>query len=65
MIVEFDKSFEKSLEKIHNKSICIKIIQTINNCEAAKSVDKILNVRKLSGFKNYYRIRLGDYRIGF
>jgi hypothetical protein len=52
MIVEFDKSFEKSLEKIHNKSIYIKIIQTINNCEAAKSVDKILNVRKLSGFKN-------------
>ncbi len=65
MIVEFDKSFEKSLEKIKSKSIYGKIEQIIISCESSVSVDKIPNVRKLTGFKNYYRIRLGQYRLGF
>ena len=65
MIVEFDKSFEKSLEKIKNKSFYSKIEQIIISCESSASLDKIPNVRKLSGFSNYYRLRLGDYRIGF
>jgi mRNA interferase RelE/StbE len=65
MIVEFDKSFEKSLEKIKNKAVYAKIEQIIIVCESSVSIDKIPNVRKLSGFSNYYRLRLGDYRIGF
>ncbi len=65
MIVEFDKSFEKSLEKIKNKAIYAKIEQIIIACESSTTIDKIPNVRKLSGFSNYYRLRFGDYRIGF
>jgi len=65
MIVEFDKSFEKSLERIKNKSIYPKIEQILIACESSASVSKIPNVKKLSGFNNYYRIRLGEYRIGF
>jgi mRNA-degrading endonuclease RelE of RelBE toxin-antitoxin system len=64
MIVEFDKSFEKSLEKIKNKSIYEKIEHIINSFEVAESVDKIHHIKKLSAFKNYYRIRMGYYRIG-
>lgn len=35
MIVEYDKSFEKSLEKIKNKSIYLKIEQIIITCETS------------------------------
>jgi mRNA interferase RelE/StbE len=35
------------------------------NAEAAQSIQDIPNVKKLSGYKSYYRIKIGDYRLGF
>lgn len=64
MIVEFDKSFEKSLDRIRNKALYPKIESIILEFEKAKTVNEIQNVKKLSGFRNYYRVRLGEYRIG-
>lgn len=32
---------------------------------AAKSLNDIPNLKKLSGYKNAYRIRIDDYRAGF
>lgn len=64
MIVEFDKSFEKSIDKVKDKSILPKIETIIADLENAKSFQEIKNLKKLSGFKTYYRIRLGVYRIG-
>ncbi len=65
MIIEFDKSFEKSLEKIMDKSLFLKIEKLIETIDNTKTILEIPNVKKLSGFKNYYRIRLGNYRLGF
>ncbi|WP_394355064.1 type II toxin-antitoxin system RelE family toxin [Aquiflexum lacus] len=56
--------FEKSLDKIKNKSVFIKIEKTISTCESVKTLSEIPNIKKLTGFKTYYRIRLGEYRIG-
>jgi mRNA interferase RelE/StbE len=65
MIVEFDKSFEKTLDKIKDKSLFPRINKIIVNLEKANSLSELINVKKLSGFKNYYRIRIGEYRLGF
>ncbi len=64
MIVEFDKSFEKSLEKLMDKTLFPKIEKVILKLEKINSVSELSNIKKLSGFKDYYRYRLGDYRIG-
>lgn len=64
MKVEFDKSFEKSLQKIKNKSLFSRIEKIILECEKSKSLSEISNLQKLTGFKNYYRIRIGEYRLG-
>lgn len=64
MIVEFDKSFERSLEKLSNRSLFSKIEKVILNLEAANSLDDLRSIKKLTGFKVYYRYRFGDYRIG-
>ncbi len=64
MIVEFDKSFEKSLNKLKDKSIFPKIEKVISILEKTNSITELPNTKKLSGFKTYYRYRLGDYRIG-
>ena len=65
MNVEFDRSFDKSLDNIRNKSLYSKIEKTILTCEKAISLSEIPNVKKLAGHKTYYRIRIGDYRMGF
>ena len=65
MIVEFDKSFYKSLEKIIDKSLFPRIERAITNLEKAKSFSDIPNLKKLAGFREYYRVRIGDYRLGF
>lgn len=60
MIVEFDKSFYKSLNKIADKSIFSRILKAIELLEASNSLDEISNIKKLVGFKFYYRYRIGD-----
>jgi mRNA interferase RelE/StbE len=64
MIIEFDKSFEKSLDRIKNKAFYPKIESIILKFEKANTFNEIQNVKKLTGFKNYYRVKLGEYRIG-
>jgi mRNA interferase RelE/StbE len=64
MIVEFDKSFEKSLDKIRNKLLFQKIKKVIIQSEKAGSISELSNIKKLTGYKTYYRIRIGEYRIG-
>ena len=65
MIVEFDKSFEKSLNKIKDQSLFSKLEKIILNFEEAITLQELPNIKKLSGYKNYYRIRIGNYRLGF
>jgi mRNA interferase RelE/StbE len=64
MIVEFDKSFSKSLDKIKDPATLQRTEKVILKLEKAYSIKDVKNLKKLSGFKNYYRIRVGDYRIG-
>ncbi len=65
MKVEFDKSFLKSLDKIKNSKVLLTIEKIIIKCENANDLHEIRNVKKLTGFANYYRIKSGSYRIGF
>lgn len=65
MKVEFDKSFEKWLSKITNTLWLGKIEKVIIQLESVTSLDKISNVKKLTGYKNYFRIQIGHYRLGF
>ena len=65
MIIEFDKSFEKSLEKIKNRSLFPKIEKIIIEFENARTLAELTNIKKLTGYKFYYRVRIGEYRLGF
>jgi mRNA interferase RelE/StbE len=65
MIVRFDKSFVKALDKVKDKTVLKRIESTIYKAELAESIDQLSNIKKLIGFNVYYRIKIGDYRIGF
>ena len=64
MIVRFDKSFIKALDKIKDKTVLKRIESVIQKAEGAEVLEQISNTKKLIGFTVYYRIKIGDYRIG-
>lgn len=64
MNVLFESSFEKDLRKISNKEVKISILQAIQNTKISNSLREIKNLKKLRSFGSYYRIKIGDYRIG-
>jgi len=65
MIVEFDDSFLRRLSKIKDESILRRVKKQIIDLENSTNFLNIRNVKKLTGYKAYYRIRIGNYRIGF
>ena len=64
MNVEFRKSFEKDLRKIRDETLLQRIQAAIEEVENAENMGEINNLKKLKADGDYYRIRVGDYRIG-
>jgi mRNA interferase RelE/StbE len=64
MLIEFKKTFEKDLIDILDADLYQKIQQVIAEVETAENLREISNVKKLQGEAYYYRIRVGDYRVG-
>lgn len=64
MKVNFEAKFAKDLRNIKDGKFLIKIKELIIECKEAKSLAEIKNVKKLQGYDSFYRIRIGDYRVG-
>lgn len=64
MKVEFHLSFDDDLKSVASKKIRNRISAVIQEVESAKSPQFIHNLKKLRGFSSFFRIRVGDYRIG-
>ncbi len=64
MKVEYLESFYEDLETIQLPSVKKSIRRTIENAMDAKIPSEIRHMKKLQGFTDAYRIRVGDYRIG-
>ncbi len=64
MVVEFLSKFSDDLDSVSQKSIKAKIIRLIEQFESANSLSEIPQIKKLTGHRNAYRIRIGNYRIG-
>lgn len=65
MNIEFTKRFQKEFRKLANIRNLAKLVNNaIENVLDAKAVIEIKNLKKMTGYKNYYRIRVGSYRIG-
>ena len=65
MRTDFRKSFARDLQRRKNDSIFLnRVKEAIEVIELAQTTSKITNLKKLKGESDYYRIRLGSYRIG-
>lgn len=64
MIVSFDRSFQKSLNKISDPLVSRQIEKLIQKIITISSIRQLPQAKKLQGFSNYYRISIGNYRVG-
>lgn len=64
MKVEFRKTFEKDLKKLRDKALLNKVKSVIESVESVQSLEELQNLKKLKGEAGYFRIRIGDHRIG-
>lgn len=65
MQVEFLASFNKDLNKLTVPFVRQALRKLILRIEGASSLSEIPNVKKLVGHSTAYRVRLGDFRVGF
>ena len=64
MKIEFKKSFLSDIKKLKSKSLKDSVSDCIKQVESSVNPTQIKNLKKLTGYDKYYRIRMGDYRIG-
>ena len=64
MNVEYSKDFKKSVKKLSGKMLD-SVRRVVAEVKSAESLKDITDCKKLLGYRNIYRIRIGDYRAFF
>lgn len=64
MKTRFRKSFARDLRKIKDRELRERIAAAIEQVEEAQAPAEIGDLKKMAGEGSYFRIRVGEYRIG-
>jgi len=63
--IEYGNRFWKDLKELKDTDVYYKIKELcFNELATLKNTKEIKNIVKILGYDNYYRIRIGDYRLG-
>ncbi|HBX51732.1 MAG: plasmid stabilization protein [Bacteroidetes bacterium RIFOXYA12_FULL_35_11] len=65
MVVEYTKRFLKDIDAIDNRSLALDVKEAINDAKSVNSIKDLKSTKKMKGEKNAFRIKIGDYRLGF
>jgi mRNA interferase RelE/StbE len=60
----FLASFLKDIKNLRDAKLRHAIEQAIKDVEQSHSIDAVRTIKRLSGHRDYYRIRLGQWRLG-
>ena len=64
MQVEFSKTFKQDLKNLKDSKVLKRIQKVVEEVELANALSEIRNIKLLQGHEDFYRIRVGDYRVG-
>lgn len=64
MQIELTRKFKKQVEYCKDRQLRSKVLAIIQSVIESESMNEFANLKKLTGYRNNYRIRLGNYRIG-
>lgn len=61
----YGKRFSKDLDAIsHEAKVKKKLLELIEQIKETDSLANLKGVRKIEGYQNYFRIKVGNYRLG-
>ncbi len=64
MKVTFRQSFARDLKKVKDQAVLDRVRRAIEQVEGESTTHELRDLKKMSGPGNFYRIRVGDYRLG-
>ncbi len=64
MRVLFTSSFQKDVKKIRENALREAVRQAIVSVETARHIGEISGLKKLKMGTSYFRLRIGEYRLG-
>ncbi len=64
MKTKFEARFAKDLRAVRNQKLLNKIKEIVDECKSASSLSELNQLKKMQSYDSFYRIRLGEYRIG-
>ena len=64
MQIEITRKFRKQVQECKDQRTKSNVLKIIEAVASSTSLNGFPNLKKLTGHKNSYRIRSGDYRIG-
>ena len=65
MKTRFRESFAEDLSALTDAGLRLRIKRVIGQVEAARTFQEIPNLKRLEAKGKYYRIRVGNHRVGF
>lgn len=66
MRIETKRSFTRDMRRVRNTAVRRRVERKLREMQNASSITEILDIRRInSGRGRHYRVRVGDYRIGF
>ena len=61
----YGKQFKKDLDNIRlDENVKKRLLEQIEKMKIVESLSELKHLRKIEGYAGYYRIRIGDYRLG-
>ena len=60
----YRNSFLRDLKAVRDKHLLSRVKEVIESVEQVDALSNLQSIKHLKGEKNYYRIRIGEYRIG-
>ncbi|MDI6735663.1 MAG: type II toxin-antitoxin system RelE/ParE family toxin [bacterium] len=64
MKICFEERFERDLRKIKDKRVLKRVEESIKKVRIANDMRETRNFEKLKEYNTFYRIRIGNYRVG-
>jgi mRNA interferase RelE/StbE len=65
MKVLYVKALVKDLDAVsRNLGVKKRLLKLIERLKTIDSLSELQNIKKIEGYDNYYRLRVGDYRLG-
>lgn len=59
-----EKSFDRDVDRIKDKKVLRKLRTFISMIENADTIHEVTHIKKIEGYESYYRMKVGDYRLG-